>query len=164
MSTLIFHLWHLSRYSHTSKPWIHQKPLDSMDLNLAQNFQTCNKNPSPIIEILINKRIHTGQFPNEMKCAKVFPIFKGGNLTHLIIDLYLYYQPYQKYLKDMSISVIPVSAAYRGFIYRRGGGQGGGGGYPIPTSIPFPPTSLPLSPTSLPLQPHFPPPVRFPPW
>ena len=121
-----------------------------MDLNLAQNFQTCNKNPSPIIEILINKRIHTGQFPNEMKCAKVFPIFKGGNLTHLIIDLYLYYQPYQKYLKDMSISVIPVSAAYRGFIYRRGGGQGGGG---VPN-----PHFHPISPHFPPPLPHFPPP------
>ena len=30
-----------------------------------------------IVAILINKSIHTGQFPNEMKCAKVFPIFKG---------------------------------------------------------------------------------------
>ena len=33
---------------------------------------------SPIITILINKSIHTGQFPYEMKCAKVFPIFKGS--------------------------------------------------------------------------------------
>ena len=23
--------------------------------------------------------MHTGQFPNAMKCAKVFPIFKGGS-------------------------------------------------------------------------------------
>ena len=34
---------------------------------------------SPIIAIHINESIHTGQFPNEMNCAKVFQIFKGGN-------------------------------------------------------------------------------------
>ena len=32
-----------------------------------------------IVSILINKSIHTGQFSNEMKCAKVFPIFREGN-------------------------------------------------------------------------------------
>ena len=49
--------------------------LDGLGLKkkLAINSQ------SPIIEILINKSIRTGKFHNEMKCAKVFPIFKGGN-------------------------------------------------------------------------------------
>ena len=42
-------------------------------------FKLAINSLSPIIAILINKSIHTGQFPNEMKCAKVFPIFKGGN-------------------------------------------------------------------------------------
>ena len=33
----------------------------------------------PMIAILIDERIHTGQLPNKMKCAKKFAIFKGGN-------------------------------------------------------------------------------------
>ncbi|MEW8544984.1 MAG: reverse transcriptase family protein [Candidatus Thiodiazotropha sp.] len=33
---------------------------------------------SPIIAALINKSIHSGVFPCQMKCAKVFPIFKSG--------------------------------------------------------------------------------------
>ena len=44
-----------------------------------KSFKLAINSLSPIIAILINKSIHTGQFPNEMKCAKVFPIFKGGN-------------------------------------------------------------------------------------
>ena len=69
-------------------------------------FKLAINSLSPIIATLISKSIHTGQKPNEMKCAKVFPIFKGGNKSDPSnIDLYLYYQPYQKYLKDMSISI-----------------------------------------------------------
>ena len=33
---------------------------------------------SPIIASLINKSILSGIFPSQLKCAKVFPIFKGG--------------------------------------------------------------------------------------
>ena len=42
-------------------------------------FRLALNSLSQIIAILINVSIHTGQFPNEMKCAKVFPIFKGGD-------------------------------------------------------------------------------------
>lgn len=34
---------------------------------------------SPIIAGLINKSIDSEKFPNQMKCAKVFPIYKGGH-------------------------------------------------------------------------------------
>ena len=33
---------------------------------------------SPIIGGLINKSINSGSFPSQMKCAEVFPIYKGG--------------------------------------------------------------------------------------
>ena len=33
---------------------------------------------SPIIAALIYKRKSSGTFPSQLKCAKVFPIFKGG--------------------------------------------------------------------------------------
>ena len=36
---------------------------------------------SPSIALLINKSLQTGQFPNKLKMAKVFPIFKSGNKT-----------------------------------------------------------------------------------
>ena len=34
---------------------------------------------SPSIAALINKSIQTGVFPDQLKCAKVFPIYKSGN-------------------------------------------------------------------------------------
>ena len=34
---------------------------------------------SPFIATLINKSILSGTFPNQLKCAKVFPVFKGGS-------------------------------------------------------------------------------------
>ena len=34
---------------------------------------------APFIASLINKSITSGTFPNQLKCAKVFPIFKGGS-------------------------------------------------------------------------------------
>ena len=36
---------------------------------------------SPSIALLINKSLQTGQFPNKLKMAKLFPIFKSGNKT-----------------------------------------------------------------------------------
>ena len=36
---------------------------------------------SPSIAMLINKSIETGEFPSQLKVAKVFPIFKGGDKT-----------------------------------------------------------------------------------
>ena len=36
---------------------------------------------SPIIVVLINKILNTGQFSNQLKMAKVFPIFKSGQKT-----------------------------------------------------------------------------------
>lgn len=33
---------------------------------------------SPTIAMLINKSLDQGIFPSQLKCAKVFPIFKGG--------------------------------------------------------------------------------------
>ena len=36
---------------------------------------------SPNSALLINKSLQTGQFPNKLKMAKVFPIFKSGNKT-----------------------------------------------------------------------------------
>ena len=34
---------------------------------------------SPGIVAFINKSIQTGVFPDQLKCAKVFPIYKSGN-------------------------------------------------------------------------------------
>ena len=34
---------------------------------------------SPIIAGLINRSINSGSFPSQMKCAKVFPVYKGGH-------------------------------------------------------------------------------------
>ena len=34
---------------------------------------------APFIASLINKSITSGTFPNQLKCAKVYPIFKGGS-------------------------------------------------------------------------------------
>ena len=36
---------------------------------------------SPSITLLINRSIIRGQFPSQLKCAKVFPIFKSGTKT-----------------------------------------------------------------------------------
>ena len=37
---------------------------------------------------------------------EVFPILREEiHLIHQIIDLFLYYQPYEKYLKDMAMSI-----------------------------------------------------------
>ena len=36
---------------------------------------------SSSIAALINKSLYTGQFPNQLKMAKVFPIFKSGQKT-----------------------------------------------------------------------------------
>ena len=69
-------------------------------------FKLAINSMRPMIAILINERIHTGQFPNEMKCTKVFPIFKGGNKSdpssYRPISLL---STISKYLKDMSISI-----------------------------------------------------------
>ena len=35
-------------------------------------------NLAPFIAALINKSISSGTFPSQLKCAKVFPVFKGG--------------------------------------------------------------------------------------
>ena len=46
-------------------------------------FKLAINSQGPIIAFLINKTIHTGQFINEMKCAKVFPILRVEiNLIH----------------------------------------------------------------------------------
>ena len=36
---------------------------------------------SPFIATLINKSIISGTFPSQLKCAKVYPIFKSGSKT-----------------------------------------------------------------------------------
>ena len=46
-------------------------------------FKLAINSQGPIIAFLINKTIHTGQFINEMNCAKVFPILRVEiNLIH----------------------------------------------------------------------------------
>ena len=60
-------------------------------------FELAINSLSPKIAILINKSIRTRQFPNAMKCAKVFPIFTGGNKSDASNYWPIsYYQPYQK--------------------------------------------------------------------
>ena len=49
---------------------------------------------SPSFAALINKSLNTGQFPKQLKMAKVFPIFKSGQKTDT-----LYYRP---------ISILPT--------------------------------------------------------
>ena len=80
MSTLIFHLLHLSRYNRI-KALDPSKPT-GLDGLRPKIFKLAKNSLSVIIAILTNKSIHIGQLPNEMKCAKVFPIFMGGNTSN----------------------------------------------------------------------------------
>jgi len=57
---------------------------------------------SVVISALVNCFFRTGYFPNELKIAKVCPIFKGG--AHNIFqttDPYLYFLVFQRYLKKL---------------------------------------------------------------
>ena len=57
---------------------------------------------SPSIAALINKSTQTGVFPDQLKCAKVFPIYKVvTNRILEITDLFRYYPPSQKFLKGI---------------------------------------------------------------
>ena len=38
---------------------------------------------SPILSSLLNLSLTTGQYPNELKEAKISPIFKGGDATDM---------------------------------------------------------------------------------
>ena len=53
---------------------------------------------SPSIAALVNKSLYTGQFPNQLQMAKVFPIFKST-------APFLFYPPYPKYSRNMLINI-----------------------------------------------------------
>ena len=57
------------------------------------------------LTFLINKMIHTGTYPQQLKIAKVTSIFKANDKnTSQITDRYHYYHLYLKYLKVLSIN------------------------------------------------------------
>ena len=49
----------------------------------------------------VTKRQKSGIFPDKIKIAKVFPIYKSGkNVYYQITDRYLFFRVFQKYLKE----------------------------------------------------------------
>ena len=61
---------------------------------------------APSITKLINRSIITGIFPSQLKLAKFFLFIKGGpNQIPRITDLYLFYRRFQKYLKNILITI-----------------------------------------------------------
>ena len=55
---------------------------------------------------LINSSFECGIFPNELKLAKVIPIFKMGiNKIYQIIGRYQYYLSFLKYLRKPCITI-----------------------------------------------------------
>ena len=57
---------------------------------------------SPILAALVNKSIISGTVPGQLKCAKVFPIFKGDrSLILRTIVLFLFFLQYPRYSKNM---------------------------------------------------------------
>ena len=57
---------------------------------------------SPSIARLINKSIESGEFPSQLKIAKVFPVLKvAKSLIHPIIGQYQFYPLYLKISKSM---------------------------------------------------------------
>jgi len=54
----------------------------------------------PILVHLVNLSLAQGIFPNELKTAKVVPLFKADDRHHsLIIVLYLFYLLFRKFLR-----------------------------------------------------------------
>ena len=58
---------------------------------------------------LINQSIEQGIFPDELKVAKVFPIYKSGDKNvSPITDPFLYYHFFSKYLKRSCIIILLI--------------------------------------------------------
>ena len=65
-------------------------------------LKTCSNYYVKPLTYIINKSIEEGIFPNELKLARVVPIFKRViQVVLVIIDLSLYYRFSPKYLKDI---------------------------------------------------------------
>jgi hypothetical protein len=55
---------------------------------------------SPLTYIC-NEALFQGTFPDRLKYSVIKPIFKTGDVNHLIIGQYLYYHHFLKYLKGL---------------------------------------------------------------
>ena len=66
----------------------------------------CIDNDVVPLTYVINMSLLEGIFPSELKLAKVFPIFKSGNLIKfLIIDQYQFYHSFTFLLKKLCITM-----------------------------------------------------------
>ena len=57
---------------------------------------------SPILKYLFNKCMHCGIFPNQLKVAKVLPLYKSGDTNNPIIDPLAFSPSSQNCLKNFS--------------------------------------------------------------
>ena len=74
----------------------------ALDASKATGLDGLGQVLSPSIATLINKSLQTGIFPDQLKCVKVFPIYKvSANLIPVITDPYRYYRPSLRFLRDM---------------------------------------------------------------
>ena len=73
--------------------------VDGISNSLLKSIKTEIVQP---VTVLINRMLTTGIFPDELKLAKVVPLYKKVTIHFfLIIDLYLFYHLYLKYLKKL---------------------------------------------------------------
>lgn len=70
---------------------------NNIDMSLVK--ETIEEIIKPLTHIC-NVSFRTGIFPDQMKVAKVIPLFKAGNKNDQIIDLYHFFHSFLKYWKN----------------------------------------------------------------